>query len=84
MRRNLLSDSLAAVLSGASEAAPFVSASLGVLSLHDLFWVLLVTVALTTTPRLRHRQAFAIAGGAWCETALARVGGQVLMMGLTG
>jgi hypothetical protein len=80
----LVPDSLAAVLPGANEAVPFVSASLGVLSLHDLFWVLIVTVALTTTPRLHHRQALAIATGTWCATALARVGGQVLMMGLIG
>ena len=80
----LVPDSLAAVLSGAPEAAPVLFASLGVLSLHDLFWVLIVTMVLTAGSRLRHRRAFTIAACAWCATALARLGGQVLMMGLLG
>ncbi len=75
-------DSLAAVFSRAGAEVTVVSASLGVLSLHDAFWIAIVTVYLTALTGFGRRRAFTIALGAWCTTSLARVGAQVFIIGM--
>jgi hypothetical protein len=77
-------DSLAAVFSGAGAEITVLSASLSVLSLHDAFWIAIVTVYLTTLTGFGRRRALAITLGAWCVTAVARVGAQLFMIRMMG
>ncbi len=77
-------DSLAAVFSGVGAEVTVLSASMSVLSLHDAFWIAIITVYLTTLAGFGRRRALAIALGAWCVTAVARVGAQIFMMGIIG
>ena len=75
-------DSLAVVFSGAWADVSVLSASLSVLSLHDAFWLVIVTFYLAGLTGFGRRRAFTIALGAWCATALARVGAEVFVTGM--
>lgn len=75
-------DSLAVFISGAGERATVLSAALGVLSLHDAFWIGIVTAYLHALAGLGRGTAFAVALGAWLTTALARLGAQAFMIGI--
>ena len=77
-------DSLAVILSVAWADVPVLSATLSALSLHDAFWIGIVTAYLTTLTGFGRRRAVAVALGAWCTTALARVGAQIFMIAMIG
>jgi len=80
----LVPDSLAAIFSRGGGELTVLSSALGVLSLHDAFWICIVAACLKTRTDLGTWRALAVAVGAWCATAAARVGAQVLMIGMLG
>ena len=75
-------DSLAVVILGAGERVTVLSAALGLLSLHDAFWIVVVSAYLHAFTGLERRVAIAIAVSGWLTVALARLGAQAFMIGM--
>ena len=73
-------DSLAVLILGAGERVMVLSAALGLLSLHDAFWIVVISAYPHAFTGLERRVAIAIAVSGWLTMALARLGAQAFMI----
>ena len=77
-------DSIAVLILGSDGSVTVLTAALSLLSLHDAFWIAIVSAYLHASTGLDRGVAIAIALSGWTATALARLGAQAFMIGMFG